>query len=434
MKYTSRRPMTRRNGMTAAVASIALLATGCSGAGSSSTGEDAGPSPDEGGTIVYASWEWAEPGRGAQIWEALQAYAEEHPNVTLEQQAITRADYDKTISTQIGAGGGPDLMIIPDPFLPTLVAAGALEPLNTAITEEVAAGLRPINDDYEFDDDQLALVWETSNYALFWNQAILDEAGVTPPTTVPELVAAAQAIKENTGKTGFAVRHQMNEEVAWWTDFSNWPAGFGGTWSEDGELTINSPENIAGVEALKEVYDSGAFAVGDDASTYRSKFGAGEIGMIIDNSNIPFSISADNEVVPSTQIGSSALPFPEPESVHVGNLIGINANSENKAIALDFIEWMFSEPAQRSLAIALFPAAPGSEVEVDPALSEAHPWSDSFFAQGANSRSSIIEGFEAQTQPIASIILSQVSRVLTSGVSAQEALDAAQQEAESLAG
>lgn len=435
MKYTSRFWMTlRRTTFTASIAAAALVVSGCGGAGDENITDDQGPSVEEGGTIVYASWEWAEPTRGEQIWQALQVYAEEHPNVTLEQQTITRADYDKTISTQIGAGGGPDLMIIPDPFLPTLVSAGALEPLNDALSDEVRENLRPINDNYDIDGEQLALVWETSNYALFWNQEILDDAGVTPPTDFAGLVEAAKTIKEETGKTGFAVRHQMNEETAWWTDFSNWPVGFGGGWSEDGELTINSPENVEALEAFKEMYASGAFAVGDDASTYRSKFGAGDIGMIIDNSNIPFSISADNTVVPSTQIGSSALPFPSDASVHVGNLIGINVNSPNKAIAKDFINWMFSESAQASLASALFPAAPGTEVMPDEALVEANPWYEAFFEQGANSRSAIIAGFEEQTQPISSIILSQVSRVLTTDTSAQEALDQAQEEAEALVG
>ena len=433
MTYTLHRPIPRRVAVLASIVSIALLVSGCSGGGGGgSSSGDNGASPDEGGTLVYASWEWAEPTRGAQIWDALQAYTKLHPKVTLQQKTITRADYEKTISTQLGAGGGPDVMIIPDPFLPTLEAANSLEPLNPAITAEITPALTSSNDSYKVDGKQLALVWETSNYALFWNKAILDQAGVKPPTTVAELVTAAQTIKKVTGKTGFAVRHQMNEETAWWTDFSNWPAGYGGSWSKDGKLTINSAENIAGVNALKQVYESGAFAIGDDASTYRSKFGAGDIAMIIDNSNIPFSIAAKNTVVPSSQIGASALPFPTPDSVHVANLVGVNANSKNKAIALDFVHWMYSSAAQQSLANALFPSAPGTSVKPDASLISANPWYDPFYAQGPNSRSAIIPGFETQTQPISSIILSQVSRVLTSGVSAQEAMDAAQKEAAAL--
>ena len=99
-----------------------------------------------------------------------------------------------------------------------------------------------------------------------------------------KLIAAAKAIKDKTGNPGFAVRHQISEETPWWIDFSNWSYGFGGAWSKDGKLTINSPENVAAVTAYRDMYKSGAMAVGDDASTFRSKFQQGKIGIDRDKS------------------------------------------------------------------------------------------------------------------------------------------------------
>jgi multiple sugar transport system substrate-binding protein len=411
----------------AGVVSLGLLAACTTGAPSVDASKaSTGPLT---GTLTYASWEWVIPTRGAQIWDALSAFTKENPGVTLKQESIARADYDKTISTQIGAGAGPDLLNIADPLFPTLAAAGVLEPLDGVLSADDTKTLRSINDNYKFKGKQLALVTEISPYALFWNKKIIAQAGVTPPSTFDELLQAAKTVKEKTGKTGFVVRHLMNEASAWWTDFANWPVAFGGGFSENGKLTINSPENIQAVSAFKEIYSSGAFGVGDDASTFRAKFAAGEVGFMIDNSTIIYSIVANNNVVPSSDVGASVLPFPGGSSVYVGNSIAINAHSKNKALAKEFIRWMYAKKAQLSLADAYFPPAVGTNVSASQSKIDANPWITAFDKQGENAQGAIIKGFETQTQQISFIILTQVSRVLSSGVSAKDAMDEAQKEA-----
>src|SRR5690606_24719803 len=130
------------------------------------------------------------------------------------------------------------------------------------------------------------------------------------PTTPEELVTAAQQIQQRTGVTGFGVRHLMNEQAAWWTDFAAWPYGFDGGWSDGENLTIDSDENIAAVQAYKAVYDSGAFPIGDDASTMRSSFAQGQLAMMIDNSAAVTAMIEGNDAVGHDEIGVSSLPFP----------------------------------------------------------------------------------------------------------------------------
>jgi ABC-type glycerol-3-phosphate transport system substrate-binding protein len=176
-----------------------------------------------------------------------------------------------------------------------------------------------------------------------------------------------------TGKTGFAVRHQMNEEPVWWIDHSNWELGYAGGWSDGENLTINSPENVQAETDFKRMYDSGAFSVGDDASTYRSKFAAGEVGMVIDNSSTLLTMVKDGSVG-SDQVGASTLPFPSDGSVYAGFGIGINANSENKELAKDFLRWMFTPEAQEQLAEGLFPSSVGTDAKALEELRAQHPW------------------------------------------------------------
>lgn len=417
----------------ALLAGAALVVSACSGGGDDSTGGE-GASVEAGGTLTFANWQWLEPGRAETISKAVDAYASENRNVKIKKQAITREAYEKTISTQIGAGGGPDLFIVPDTYFPELAESGALEPLDGVLAPEDEERLVAANGDYVHEDEQLGLVWETVPFAFFWNKDILKEADVAPPTSFDELLAGAKEIKSSTGKTGFAVRHQMNEEPVWWLDHSNWEHGYGGGWSDGENLTINSPENVEAETAYKRMYDSGAFAVGDDASTYRSKFAAGEIGMVIDNSSALLTMVADNKVVPAKKVGASALPFPTSGSAYAGFAIGINANSENKALAKDFIRWMYTQDAQEGFAEGLFPSSIGTEAEAPEDLTDANPWVAPFFDQLPDATNAVVSGFEAETPIIRKIVLTQIERILTEDVDPQEALDQAQKEAEAAVG
>lgn len=410
-------------------AGIALAAAGALALTSCTTtppSEPEGETPS--GTITIASWQFLEPNRGDALLAAVQQYSEENPSATVEKVEVARADYEKAMSTQLGAGQGPDILVIPDAFFPQLADSGLLEPLDDVIADAAPTGFRDINQNYVWGDQQVAVAWEVVPYALFWNKDILEQAGVEPPTTPEEIVTAEAAITAATGVTGFTVRHQMGEETPWWTDFSNWPYGFGGAWSDGENLTIDAPENIAALEAYQEVYNGAGFGKGQDASTYRAAFKAGQLGMAIDNSSAVMTLVGD--AVPSDRVGSAPLPFPGGGSAYAGFSIGVNANSENKELAKDWIRWLLSDPGQQLFADTLFPSAIATEVSADAAKLAANPWVEAFHEQVKDSKSVVIPGFEANTAEIRTIVLTQVSRVLTEGVSAKEALATAQQEAE----
>lgn len=409
---------------------ILLLAIGATLSLAACGGSGDGPSAEEGGTLTIANWQWLEPTRGDAIWEAVKGYEEENPNATIEKQEITRADYENTLQTQMGAGDGPDILVIPTTFFPMLAEADLLEPLDDVLDDEQQASLNNTNEDAQVDDEQLGYTWEVVNYAFFWNRTVLDEAGVEPPTTPDELVTAARQIQEQTGVTGFGVRHLMNEETAWWTDLAAWPYGFEGGWSDGENLTINSSENVAAIEAYKASYDSGAFPIGDDASTMRSSFAEGQLAMMIDNSAAMTAMIEGNDTVGHADIGASPMPFPHAESVRDHAYIGINTNSEHTDLAKDFIRWLYTEDAQQDVHAAMGASSLGTDSEPPSDYVQERPWVPTFLEQTESSRSAMIEGFETQTPEIRTIVLNQITRILTEDVPVDQALSEAQTAAE----
>ena len=418
--------------LSAVLVAVGMALAGCSGTTTPSApgSEGSGGAAKLSGTLTFANWQWLEPGRGDTILAAVKKYETKNPNAKIQKQEITRADYEKTISTQIGAGAGPDILIVPDPFFPELVSAGALEPVDDVV--QASTGLRDSNNNYKADGKQMSILWEAVPYALVWNKALLDKAGVKPPTTVDELAAAAKAIKDKTGKTGFVVRHQMNEESPWWTDYSNWVFGYGGAWSDGKALTLNSQENVDALAALQKVYKSGGFGVGDDASTYRSKFSAGEVGMMIDNSSAALTVVSKAGGIKPTDIASAPLPFPKGGSAYAGFSIGINSQSKNKDLAKDFLKWMLSSEAQPTMADALFPSGIATPTKPSDTLTAQNPWVDGFYKQLDKSSGVVIKGFEASTPQVRTIVLTEVARCLSTGISPKEAMGAAQQKAASI--
>lgn len=413
----------KRKSMILIAGGMALCLSACGASGD-------GQSAEEGGTLTFANWQWLEPERGEVIWQAVQQYEEENPNATVQSQEITRRQYENTLQTQMGAGDGPDVFVIPITFFPMLAEANLLESLDGVLDDDQLESLNSTNDHGQVDGERLALTWEVVNYAFFWNQQLLDDAGVAPPSAPHEIATVSQQIRDETGASGLGVRHLMNEETAWWTDFAAWPYGFDGGWSDGEELTINSSENIAALEAYKDVYDSGAIPIGSDASTMRSSFAEGELAMMIDSSAALPQLVEGGGILSHEDIGVSPLPFPGDGTVRDQTLIGINANSENKELAQDFIRWLFTEEAQQDIQAGMGASSVGTDVEPSSDYVEERPWVPTFVEQTEVSRPSIIEGFETHTAEIRTIVLNQISMVLTEDISVEQALADAQAAAE----
>ena len=387
--------------------------------------------PEEGenpsGTLTVAHWDFLAPAYGEQMQEIIKGYEDANPDATIETVGIVRADYETKLKIQFSSGGGPDVFTMADTFFPELAAAGILQPLDDVLDDDIVDRLNNTNNAAFWEDQRLAVTWQVAPYAFLWNTDVLEAAGVEPPTTPEELLEAAIAVKEATGVAGFAVRHRLAEETPWWIDFNNWVVGFGGGWSEDGQLTIASPENIAAVEFYKEMYDSGAFAVGDDASTFRTKFSEGQLAMMIDATGAPPAMIS--ETVPSTSMMASPLPFPELATSQVGIYFGINANTENSALAQDFMRWFLSEETQQQVSEVIGNTSTvATDTEVPAGFFEENPWAEAYRENGAYTHSSVIAGFESVTPQIRHVVLGWIEKVLLEDLDVTEALESAEAE------
>lgn len=374
-------------------------------------------------TLVLSNSQWLDALRGANLWNAVLRYQEVAPHVTLEQLAIPSAQYADRLTTEFGAGQGPDIAIVQEGLFYAIADAGFLVPLDAVA--ESGAPLNDTNDNGIVDGERLGIAWQRAVYALIYNNSLLEDVDGTPPATVEELIETAQAVSAATGAIGFTTRHQINDFSGWFMDFQNWAYGYGVEWVDaEGNFTINTPEAVAAVAAFQEVYDSGIVPIGDDMPTQRTRFKENQVAFSIDNSGGTLNIVTGGALA-STDLYAAPLPFENP-GAHQQIFLGVSTHSDHQEEAIAFITWLVSPEGQEALREASGPDALATDVPVTEEFRAANPWADTFAELAVTSRSTLIPGYQVETGPIMRIVMEAVERVLIANIDPEQALAEAQ--------
>ena len=121
--------------------------------------------------------------------------------------------------------------------------------------EEKAAYYNYVPDTVTFDGTQWGVPVAFSTKALYWNKDLFEAAGLdpeTPPKTWEEKIAFAKQITENTDAAGYgAVAKTFDNTMH---QFLHWVyTNDGSVIDADGNITLNSPQVLAALTALKDI-------------------------------------------------------------------------------------------------------------------------------------------------------------------------------------
>jgi multiple sugar transport system substrate-binding protein len=133
-----------------------------------------------------------------------------------------------------------------------------------------------------YDDQQYAFPFVGTVNGLYYNKAILAKAGVEPPTTWDEFLAAAEKIKALPGKP-IPYALALGAESADY-EFGTWARANGGDWMTDGKWTIDSDRNVETLEFLQSMTERG-FTQPNPGQTNRADgtwplFAQGKVAMV----------------------------------------------------------------------------------------------------------------------------------------------------------
>ncbi len=203
-------------------------------------------------TLTYFTFS-AAPDHLADLDAIVQAFQQQHPNITIDVQTASFDEYFTRLQTQIAGGTAPDTFELNYENFVTYSSAGALLDLGPYAGTE--AGFDPARyyprayEVFQADGAQYGLPATFSDVLLFYNKDLFDAASVEYPspdwTWEDELAAARQLTDRDAGVWGDF------QPIQFFEFYKVLAQNGGGFFSEDGtQVTFNSQEGIEAAEWL----------------------------------------------------------------------------------------------------------------------------------------------------------------------------------------
>jgi multiple sugar transport system substrate-binding protein len=299
-------------------------------------------------------WQYTYKARVEAIDKLIANFEKANPDITVKHTSFPYADYRKKVSIAISSGDGPDLVQLYYGWLNDYRDGGLIQPLpkDTFPHDEIESNFFKMVSSMKVDGDYWGLPTAVRSLALFYNNDLFSEAGLSgPPETLDQMVEYAKKLTKtdsagNYIQVGFAVDTDGQDHHFWREVLIR---HFGGQpYSNDGQkVTYNTD---AGAEALKYLTDfekthktgsNGFMNRGQDA------FAAGKAGMVLDGS---FRISKFNKT-DGLNFSISELPGHNGTRYNFSsfwaNALSTKAKGKKKEAAAKFLKYLTSEEAMQ---------------------------------------------------------------------------------------
>ncbi|MET1051619.1 MAG: extracellular solute-binding protein [Mycetocola sp.] len=193
-----------RVAVAAVAAATAIALSGCTGSGAG-----ASRGGDEDGVVHWLTARNANDPTMAAVQAIADEYSAEHPDFELKLETVPdRPSFDQKVRLLASSNELPDMFDAdPEPFFKQIADSDMVVDIQELYDElGVTDKFFPISLDYpKWDDGSLDLITLNANVEYFWfNTDLFEQAGVTPPTTLDELVDTCGALKD-AGITPIAV-------------------------------------------------------------------------------------------------------------------------------------------------------------------------------------------------------------------------------------
>ncbi|MEV4076854.1 ABC transporter substrate-binding protein [Nonomuraea fuscirosea] len=405
-----------RRSMVAAAGVICLAAALLTGCGSDDGGSEGGVTK-----LTFAASTLGDPGRGPLLTKWLEEFNKSQNKIQVAPAAVPYPTFGQTVLTQMGSGKGPDLIRFDMPEFESAADAGLIAPLDELVDVSKYDLIKQPDQFMVHNGQRHGIIFEASNYAMFYNADLIKK----PPTTYEEFAKTAKSLTK--GDTyGLAFRQTEAEEAGVWQDIFNYVYGFGGAWSDGQKLTINSPANLKGLQACKDLYDAKVIPRGTDAATFRRMFAEGKVGMELNNGGYVTATRGQNA---DLNFNVAPIPFPVRKQGAILAPIVINEASPAKEAAATFIKWTLEPDNQVKLQEILGASSVATVTKRSPEQLKETPFLTVFDDLTETSLPQIVQGFEAKTPDIRKIVVQNVIAALQGTVDLKTALDRAQQQA-----
>ncbi|MFK4730823.1 extracellular solute-binding protein [Agromyces mediolanus] len=326
-----------RLGAVALAAAATLTLASCGFGGGSSGGDASGET-----TLNLLVPSYSDNTQG--LWEdVISGFEKANPDIKVELEVQSWDNLESVIATKIQGGEAPDIYN-GGPFA-GFAADELLYPAKDVVSSDTYSDFQDaFLANAEVDGTAYALPLIASARALFVNNALLKQAGVTaPPKTWDELLDAATKVsKLGGGVAGYGMPLGSEEAQA---EAAVWLWGGGGSFGDASKITVDDPANLPGAEQIKKMIDAGATQA-DPGSTNRSPlmdiFVQGKIGMQV---GLPPTVGQIAENNPELDYSIVPIPTKDGSAFTLGvmdQLMAFKNDDTKKDAITKFFDYYYS--------------------------------------------------------------------------------------------
>lgn len=291
-------------------------------------------------------------------WQAvIDAYVAKNPNVTIELIDVSSAEYQDKVNIMLSGGDKSDIITVKDiPGYSAMLTRNQIIPLNSYIQKDgldlsVYSGAA---EELTYESSIYALPFRSDIWILYYNKDIFDRAGVAYPTndmTWAEYEALARKLTSGSGA-----------DKVYGTHHHTWRSTVQLATVQDGKNTVIATDYsfmkpiydmVVGMQKDGIIMDYGSLKAG--SIHYSGVFKNQQIAML------PMGSWFIGTMIAAKKAGEAdfnwgVAKFPHPEGVPAGTTAGtltslaINANSDNKDAAWDFIKFYSGVEGAKALA------------------------------------------------------------------------------------
>jgi len=333
----------------AAIGAAALAAV--AGCGSSSGSSSASSSGKVTLTFFGADYGTGPSNSTTKYWDAVAAaFHQAHPSITVNVQTVNWTDFPTKSATLIQNKQYPDIM--EGNPAPPYAQSGLIYPVSDVLSPSVASNLIPkFLKDGQYQGVNYGIPFTTSTRAMYYNKKIFAAAGISaPPKTWAELQADAAKIKAK-GDIGYGMPLGSEEAQA---ELLLWFLGNGGGYlSAGGKYDINSPQNIATLNFMKQLAASGDTQPnpgGTDRKTVWAQFAQGKIGMVLGSPAVIPIIQQAGVLKPAdygtADVPGKTAPLSDTLGVH-DDIVAFKAGGTSHQAAIkQFLDFVYQDKWQ----------------------------------------------------------------------------------------
>ncbi|WP_234391296.1 extracellular solute-binding protein [Nocardia suismassiliense] len=329
------------HGVLAGVAMVTGLALAISSCGFGSK-----DNADSDTTINFLAPAYSDGATGTKaLWDGIIAdFQQKNPDIKVNLQMESWNSINDVVRTKLqSTSTTPDILNI-DAYA-SFASDGMLYPANEIVSPSVLSDIQPgFAKNASLNGTQYALPLFASTRTLFYNTELFEKAGITsPPKTWAELTDAAKKIQAlGGGVSGYGLPLGSEEAQG---ETSIWTFGAGGQWADGDKITVDTPQNLEGVRAMRELADAGVTQPNPGATDRKDVINAfiqGKIGMI---EGLPPTIGQIAAKNPALKYSTAPTPTKSGTPVTLGvadHLMAFKKDGKKTETIKKFLDFFYS--------------------------------------------------------------------------------------------